>query len=191
MTFLLLSSISIPGQEQGSHVLLLGDWHQGGLRIPSGCVFSALRDVRNSTMFLGRLFGRVHGCHARMPVGGRQAENQRVARCPLHANIKRNRPFRSFKGPSSRRARVMRSVLCAVHWRTPNRPFVTLIGPSVDDQKVWPAYAARQGQCENKVCVLKLLTHWSEGNQFGRAFQEISGSREDTNAGVAARHYQC
>ena len=44
------------------------------------------------------------------------------------------------------------------NWRKPNMLLVMQVGPGVQDQKVWLAYAAPQRLCENIVCALRTVT---------------------------------
>ena len=52
-------------------------------------------------------------------------------------------------------------------WRKPNRFLTLQVGDTASDQVVFLAFCALDGECDNMVCVLMLVTNQVKGNKFG------------------------
>ena len=52
-------------------------------------------------------------------------------------------------------------------WRKPNRLPTLQVGVTVQDQIVCAAYAAPDGECNNLICALRLITNLMKRQQVG------------------------
>ena len=63
-------------------------------------------------------------------------------------------------------------------WRKPNDFLTLLIGDTHRDRVVFLAHGALDGERDNMVCVLKLVTNLLKGNRFGVEVKGLTKGRE-------------
>ena len=65
-------------------------------------------------------------------------------------------------------------------WRKPNRLFTLQFGDTSNAQEVFPAYGAPDGESDNTISALKLVTNLIKGSKLGveaKGFNESSKNR--------------
>ena len=76
-------------------------------------------------------------------------------------------------------------------WKQPNRPLVVQTGESVNQAKVFTAYAVPQGSCGNLINALKLLANQQEdgdGLMQNIVTNLCEGEQEGSHGGVERIH---
>ena len=76
------------------------------------------------------------------------------------------------------------------NWTEPSGRLVMKRGPNIEDQKVWPTYAALRGLCEHTMCALKLLTP-PDGRTYGWRVSGWYCSNEDADHRGHEGVHQC
>ena len=64
-------------------------------------------------------------------------------------------------------------------WRKPNRLLALQIGDTAYEQVCFLAYSAPSGECDNMICVLKLVTNLVNGNELDVKAKGLTEDRRE------------
>ena len=85
-------------------------------------------------------------------------------------------------------------------WRKLNRLLTLLIGDTMQEQLVFPAYGATDGESDNLICAQKLVTNLMTGNKLEVVVQSFAEGGKNKNSEALQRfiamdnsigHYGC